>query len=314
MQKKLFESIESINARPFLKWAGGKSQLIAEIEKRLPEEIKKSKVIPVYVEPFIGGGAIFFYLKSHYNIKESYLFDINKELVLAYKVIQNNYIELIEELKTLEKEYYNKDDDQKSDMFYDIRDKYNSNIASFDYENENEEWVKKVAYLIFLNKTCFNGLYRKNSKGELNVPYGKNKKPAICDEKNIIEVNKALKNAHISSGDFYSSKEYITKDTLVYLDPPYRPISTTSSFNRYSKDGFTDEDQKRLKEFFKEMDDRGAYLILSNSDPKNINPKDNFFDDLYSGYNIYRVPAKRYINCDGKNRGNINELIITNIR
>lgn len=300
------------NAKPFLKWAGGKTQLLNELSDRLPQKIIKSGVIYKYIEPFVGGGALFFYLKRKFRIKESLLLDINRELIIGYKVIQNNHRNLIKLLAQYQNMYLKMSEDERKKFYYSTRKLYNKQISEFDYENYNEKWVKRAAQLIFLNKTCFNGLFRQNSKGEFNVPYGKYKNPKICDEQNIIEVNKALVDTKIICGDFLSAELYIDKNSFVYLDPPYRPINSTSSFTCYSKEGFSDSDQKRLADFYKRNCRKGSYLMLSNSDPKNYDENDDFFDVLYTGFNIERVSAKRSINSDGKNRGEINELIIRN--
>lgn len=300
------------NAKPFLKWAGGKTQLLDELYKRLPSSLIQSGKIERYVEPFVGGGAFFFFLKRNFRVKESFLIDINKELIIGYKVIQNNVNELIDELSSMEEKYLKLSEEQRKDFYYNIRDEYNRQKDNFDYVNYNLDWVKRAAYLIFLNKTCFNGLYRLNKKGEFNVPFGKYKNPTICDADNLIEVSKALENTEVICADFEESKKYIHKNTLVYLDPPYRPLNNTSNFTSYNEDGFDDDDQRRLAQFFKEMDKRGAYLILSNSDPKNEDVDDNFFDELYAGFIIERAKAKRYINSNGNKRGDISELIIRN--
>lgn len=304
--------MESINAKPFLKWAGGKTQLLGELTKRLQKYIKDSKFIDSYIEPFVGGGAMFFYLKRNFNVKNAFLFDINKELIIGYKVIQKDHRELINQLNMIGTEYLSKTDEKRKEYYYKIRDKYNKQMPDFDYKNYNKGWVERASYLIFLNKTCFNGLFRQNKSGEFNVPHGRYKNPKICCSENIIEANKALKNTEIFYDDFTKSEKYIEEESFVYLDPPYRPLSTTSSFTDYAKEGFDDEDQKRLSRFFKKMSQRGAYLMLSNSDPKNENPEDDFFDKLYKKYKIERVLASRIINCKGNGRGQINELIITN--
>ncbi|EMT39029.1 DNA adenine methylase (dam) [Thermoanaerobacter thermohydrosulfuricus WC1] len=300
------------NAKPFLKWAGGKTQLLDELYKRLPSSLIQSGEIERYVEPFVGGGAFFFFLKRNFKIRESFLIDINKELIIGYKVIQNNVNELIDELSSMEEKYLKLSEEQRKDFYYNIRDEYNRQKDNFDYVNYNLDWVKRAADLIFLNKTCFNGLYRLNKKGEFNVPFGKYKNPTICDAENLIEVSKALENTEIICADFEESKKYIQKNAIVYLDPPYRPLNNTSNFTSYNEDGFDDDDQRRLAQFFKEMDKKGAYLILSNSDPKNEDVDDNFFDELYAGFIIERVKAKRYINSNGDKRGDISELIIRN--
>jgi DNA adenine methylase len=302
------------DAKPFLKWAGGKTQLLEEFDKRLPPEITDSKVIERYIEPFTGGGAMFFFLKRTYDIKESFLFDINRELIIAYKVIQKDCKALIDKLSEIKCTHLQKSEDMRKEYYYRIRDKYNKQIENFNYNSFNEEWIERVTYLIFLNKTCFNGLFRQNKKGEFNVPFGRYKNPNIYDEKNIIEVSRALKNTKIFCGDFTSSSGYIKKSSFVYFDPPYRPLNRTSNFTSYSKDGFFDKDQIRLARFFEEMDEKDAFLMLSNSDPKNKDINDQFFDDLYKNYNINRISAKRHINSDASKRGEINELIITNYR
>ncbi len=300
------------NAKPFLKWAGGKSQLLKELEKRLPPSIIHTKTIPRYVEPFVGGGAMFFFLKRHYQVGESFLFDKNQELIMAYEVIKNDYKELIKDLSEMEDDHLQKSEESRKENYYKIREAYNRQMNDFDYNHYHNAWIKRASYLIFLNKTCFNGLFRQNSRGEFNVPFGRYKNPKICDEKNLGEVHKALQDVHLFCGDFTESKDYIHDKSLVYLDPPYRPISSTSYFTSYSKGGFNDEDQEKLAEFFKKMHKKGAYLMLSNSDPKNEDGGDNFFDILYKDFEIERIPAKRNINRNATGRGKIKELIIRN--
>ncbi len=299
-------------ARPFLKWAGGKTQLLNEFEKRLPSSIQNRKTIKHYIEPFVGGGALFFYLSKKFDVKNSYLFDINKELITAYKTIQVNPKGLIDKLEEIEERHLQKSEDKRKEHYYQIRSEYNQQMHDFDYNDYNDEWIERITYLIFLNKTCFNGLFRQNLKGEFNVPFGRYENPKILDKSNIIAVNKALINTKVFCADFTKSEDYIKKESLVYLDPPYRPISKTSNFTTYAKDGFIDEDQVRLSIFFEKMDKKGAYLMLSNSDPKNIDENDDFFDELYTNYNINRLSAKRNINSKTSKRGEINELIITN--
>ena len=300
------------SVKPFLKWAGGKTQLLDEFDRRLPSKIKGTKIIKKYIEPFIGGGAMFFFLKRKYDIKKSFLFDINPELIIAYKVIQENHKALLDRLSEIKHHHLQKSEDMRKEYYYQIRDRYNKQIKNFNYSSFNDEWIERATYLIFLNKTCFNGLFRHNKRGEFNVPFGRYKNPSIYDEENIIKVNKALKNTEIFCGDFTCSREYIQKDSFVYFDPPYRPLNRTSNFTGYSKDGFFDEDQIRLARFFEEANKKGAYLMLSNSDPKNKDVNDHFFDDLYKNYSINRIPAKRHINSDASKRGEISELIITN--
>jgi len=313
MKSKLSNQ-KTLNAKPFLKWAGGKTQLLEELVSRFPEEIKKKKKIEKYVEPFVGGGAMFFFLKNNFEINKAYLFDINRELIIGYKVIKRDAKDLIKELKKFEKKYFDKSEEERKNFYYKMRDSYNKQMVKFNYKKYSEEWIDRAVYLIFLNKTCYNGLFRQNKKGEFNVPFGRYKKPTICDKKNIKAVQKALKNTKIFCDDFSASQKYIDKNTFAYMDPPYRPINKTSSFTSYAKEDFNEDDQKRLAQFFKEMYRRGADLLLSNSDPKNENPEDNFFDNLYSDSCIERVPAKRFINCNASRRGEIKELVIWNYR
>jgi DNA adenine methylase len=302
----------NINAKPFLKWAGGKKQLLIEFNDRLPNHIKETGTIKRYVEPFVGGGAMFFFLKQHYTIEESILLDINRELVMAYQVIKNDHKNLTDMLKEIEENHLKLDEDGRKKNYYKIRDEYNAEIHRVYLENYSDQWIERTSNLIFMNKTCYNGLFRQNKTGEFNVPFGLYKNPRICDETNIQLVNNALKDTEILCADFTVSESYINEKTFVYLDPPYRPLSKTSNFTNYSKDGFNDFDQYKLASFFKKMDGTGAYLMLSNSDPKNEDSNDEFFDNLYTGYNINRVPAKRNINRDVLGRGIVNELIVRN--
>ncbi len=312
MRKMKYKSLNSTNARPFIKWAGGKTQLLVEFEKRLPLSIREKGEIKSYVEPFIGGGALFFYLKDKYSIKNSFLFDINPELIIAYKVVQKDHKKLIRELREIEDIHLEKSESERKENYYMIRTLYNAQMNDFDYDNYSAEWIKRTKYFIFLNKTCFNGLFRQNLKGEFNVPFGRYDNPKILDEPNIIAVNKSLASTEIFCADFNESSSYIQKSTLMYLDPPYRPLNRTSNFTTYAKNGFQEEDQIRLAQFFDEMNEKGAYLILSNSDPKNENLNDDFFEQHYKNFYINRISAKRNINSKITKRGCVNELIITN--
>lgn len=307
LEKTTVLNNNSINAKPFLKWAGGKARLTYDLEKRLPPIIKSTRQVNKYFEIFIGGGAFFFYMKGNYNIEKAYLFDINKELFIGYKVIQNNPDDLIKKLNELQQKFYKLNAKAREEFFYCMRDVYNNQIENFDYQNYNRFWIERASLLIFLNKTCFNGLYRQNKRGEFNVPFGGYENPKICDEKNIYAVYELLQNTELFCDDFEEAASKINKDSFVYLDPPYRPLNKTSSFTDYSKEGFTDIDQIRLAEFYKKMNTKGAYLMLSNSDSQ-----DNFLQELYCGFNITKAMANRMINCNGNGRGKITELIITN--
>ncbi|HKJ68601.1 MAG TPA: DNA adenine methylase [bacterium] len=299
-------------ACPFLKWAGGKTQLLDAIDERLPAPIKESGRIHRYVEPFVGGGAVFFHLQRRYEIGEAFLFDINRDLIVGYQVLKQDHEALIGQLSELETEFLGKSQEDRKTQFYQIRDIYNTQMIEFDYTRYSKEWIDRATFLIFLNKTCYNGLFRQNKKGEFNVPYGRYVNPTICDEENLRAGHQALQHSRVFCDEFTAAGEYIDNRTFVYFDPPYRPLNATSGFTGYFKDDFDDTDQRELAQFFQDMDTRGADLLLSNSDPQNINPEDTFFDDLYKGYRIKRVPAKRFINCDGKKRGDVNELLIRN--
>jgi len=298
--------------KPFLKWAGGKSQLLGQFEKYYPIEFKRGQ-IDSYIEPFIGGGAVFFHIAHKYNIKKAYLYDINPELILALKAVQKSPFELIERLDEISKRYKKLSSGERRILYYKMREEYNARRHQMKYEYYTEEWISRAVQLIFLNKTCFNGLFRMNSKGEFNVPYGSYQNPRILDEDNIVNASKLLQIAEIQTGDFENCETNITSSSFIYFDPPYRPISQTASFTSYSKLNFNDQSQIRLARFFRHLDEtRQVKIMLSNSDPMNENPSDRFFEDLYGGFTIRKVYANRMINCNAEKRGQISELLITN--
>ncbi len=298
-------------AKPFFKWAGGKSQLLYEFDSRFPHSLETDALVS-YIEPFVGGGAVFFYIAQLYPIKESVICDINPELILTWRVVKQDVTALIRLLSDLQEMYDTRDEALQLDLFYQIRDDLNRQKPSFDYETYGSHTIKRASQLLFLNKTCFNGLFRLNSRGEFNVPFGKYKNPNIVQEKNLIRASHLLTHTTIIQGDFTTCLEYVTSSSFVYIDPPYRPLNKTSSFTAYSQEGFSEQDQIRLMNFFRAVDKAGAKVMLSNSDPRNENPEDHFFDDLYQDYVIERVLAKRFINSKGDKRGAINELIIRN--
>ncbi len=302
------EIFEEINAKPVLKWAGGKGMLLPQITEHLPTKLKFG-AIKRYIEPFIGGGAVFFDIANNYNFEDAYLFDINPELVILYNVIKYNVNDLIAELFELQQKYNISED--KTAFYYSIRDAYNSFDKNINANSFSKDFIRRAALTVCLNRTCFNGLYRVNSKGLFNVPVGKYKNPRILDENNLKEVSKALQHATIIQTDFADVLKYVNKDSFVYYDPPYRPIDA-NSFNSYAVGDFNDEEQIRLKETFAKVDALGALQMLSNSDPTNHNAGDHFFDDLYSKYNIHRIWAKRIINANPNGRDGVRELLITN--
>ena len=292
--------------RPFLKWAGGKRQLLPTIEQHLFEGVRNG-TITRYVEPFVGGGAVFFHLRQRYPLQEFYISDFNPDLVNAYVVIRDELGTLLDALQILAAEYLPLEHEERSEVYYRIRDEYNAS------REDPPSATDRAAQTIFLNRTCFNGLYRVNSKGEFNVPHGRYKNPPIRDADNLHSVNLALQGVHILCGSYEICASNVDGNTFVYFDPPYRPLPNTPSFTDYAeKSSFGDEDQRTLAAFFSEMSLRGASLMLSNSDPKNTDPEDEFFDNLYSDFTIRRVFAKRAINSDGGGRGEITEILVTN--
>lgn len=306
--------------KPFLKWAGGKTQLLPIIDKNLPRPQIENGQITKFIEPFVGSGAVLFHILGNYQtIKEAYIYDINPELINVYIAIKNNLDELIKILKVLEEDYLPLDMEKRKEKYYDIRQKFNEEIDTL---NENDlnignAYSKRAAQFIFLNKTCFNGLFRVNKKGEFNVPMGKYKNPTICNKPVLEIASKYLQNVNIKCGDYKQSYQVIDNKTFVYFDPPYKPLSTSSSFTSYSKFDFNDDDQKELALYFHKLnEEKNAFLMLSNSDPKNTDPSNTFFEDIYknSHINIQSVNARRSINSNANKRGEITELLITNYK
>lgn len=295
-----------MHVKPFIKWVGGKTQLLDNISKKYPAELGKS--INKYCEPFIGGGAVLFDILSKYNLTEIMINDINPELINTYIQIRDNVHNLIVKLKTLQEMYWKYDSAQRWDYFYKQRERFNK----IKFMNNDKYNLEKASIFIFLNKTCFNGLYRVNKSGLFNVPMGNYKKPLICNETNLLAISGLLQNVIIRCGDYKECVDFIDKNTFVYIDPPYRPITKTSSFTSYMQQSFEDKQQIELGEFVLSINDKGAKVVVSNSDPKNTDASDEFFDELYSSLIIDRVNAKRVINCNGKNRGEISELLISN--
>lgn len=301
-----------IIAKPFLKWAGGKGQLLTQFEAYYPRELRSRK-IEKYAELFLGGGAVFFEVMQRFGVKSAYLSDVNKDLVLTYWVVQQKPDALIDYLEQYQKEFDSTPSERRNDLFLAVRSHFNQHRFEINYKKWADNWVPRAAQLIFLNKTCFNGLFRLNSKGEFNVPFGKYPNPSILDERNIRAASQVLQNAEIRIAAYNQSYSEITENTFAYFDPPYRPLNKTASFTAYTGDGFSDKDQAALASFFQKLDfEKGAKLMLSNSDPKNENPSDDFFEKTFSGYNLYRVSASRAINSNGEKRGAIHELVITN--
>lgn len=270
----------SRSAKPFIKWVGGKSQLLPELEKRIPRNYSR------YFEPFIGGGALFFSLEQ----RDAVINDINPELVNLYKVVRDNPGDLIDDLQkhVYEKEY-----------FYKIRevDRYPTYTRWSD--------IEKASRFIYLNKTCFNGLYRVNSKGHFNVPFGRYKNPRILDEPNLRACSRALQGVEIKEGSFTSAIQETLTNDFVYFDPPYIPLNATSDFTSYTKEKFDFLMQLGLRDLCCELNKRSVKFMLSNSSAPLV-------FELYKDFNIETVGARRSINSKGTKRGEVSEVIVTN--
>ena len=289
--------------RPFLKWAGGKGQLLTEIAKYYPFD---GKNITRYAEPFVGGGAVLFDILAKYELEAVYISDINAELINTYRAVRDNVSELIGRLQKMQAVYLPLDSEARRKVYITNRERFNS-ITLGSAVN-----VEKAALMIFLNRTCFNGLYRVNKKGLFNVPIGSYRNPLICDTENLQAVSQKLQNVEIVCGDYTKAADFIDRHTFVYFDPPYRPLTETANFTSYTDVEFDDDEQIRLAAFVNMMGVKGAKVVVSNSDPKNSNSNDDFFDRLYSIYNICRVAAPRMINSNSSARGKISELLISN--
>ncbi len=288
------------SVKPFIKWAGGKSQLLSDIRAKYLNKITK------YCEPFVGGGAVLLDVLANFKPDEVMINDINAELINTYIWIRDNVDALIEQLQPMQDSFLAMNDEERKEYYYDKRERFNA------LKKNDNSLIEQAALFIFLNKTCFNGLYRVNRKGEYNVPMGAYKNPSICDSENLRRISELLQGVQIICGDYSATADFIDEDTFVYIDPPYRPLTETSSFTSYASAEFGDKEQIELGSFVDKITAKGAKVVLSNSDPKNADVNDDFFDNLYRSYSIMRVSATRMINSKASGRGNINELLICN--
>lgn len=297
----------STEAKPFLKWAGGKGQLISQLEHHLPLDLKEQEF--TYIEPFVGGGALLFYMLQHFpNIKRAVINDVNTYLITAYQVIKNTPDDLIERLADLEEQYFSLVEEVEKKKFYlQVRDIFN---------NDKLDDIDRSKYLIFLNRTCFNGLYRVNAKGKFNVPFGRHLHPTICNAEVIKADSQVLNRVEmvILNGDFGMTQKYMSDGyNFFYFDPPYRPLNATSSFNSYSKEDFNDDEQIRLRDYCAFLNENpNVKWMLSNADCSAKNPDDTFFEKIYADFSINRVYASRAINANPSKRGKLTELLIKN--
>ena len=291
-------------AKPFVKWVGGKSQLIGQIEALMPDGFDALRAVR-YVEPFVGGGAMLFHFLRHYaNITSAVINDINADLIGAYLCVRDHPGELIASLKAIEAQYYSlPTGESRKAFYYQMRERFNA---------KRGDTIENATLLIFLNRTCFNGLYRVNKAGRFNVPFGRYAHPRICDSATILADSRLLQDVEIMRGDFGDTIARIKGPTLFYIDPPYRPLSLTSSFHDYTAMDFDDEEQRRLKLFCDTISGKGAMFMLSNSDCLAKDGNDTFFDDLYQDYHISRVWATRSVNADPAKRGKLTEILVDN--
>ena len=295
-------------AKPFIKWAGGKGQLLEQLDAYLPEDFGDRRNI-TYIEPFVGGGAMLFYMLQRYpNIQHAVINDVNSDLTTCYQTVRDTPEELITSLMDIQDAYNAlQTEEARRDFFLAARDRYNE---------KNLEPIENTTKFIFLNRTCFNGLYRVNKKGLFNVPFGKYINPQICDPATIRLDSELLQRVEILTGDFEATLNFVGDGyNFFYFDPPYRPLNATSSFNSYSKEDFNDEEQIRLRDFCARLNGRlGIGWMLSNADCSAKNPEDTFFEDIYNDFFINRVYASRAINANPSKRGKLTELLICNYR
>ncbi|MCQ2242952.1 MAG: DNA adenine methylase [Bacteroidaceae bacterium] len=293
-----------VKAKPFIKWVGGKTQLIEQLDAQLPADFGNWDNV-TYIEPFVGGGAMLFYMLQRYpNIKHAVINDVNPDLTTCYRTVRDNPEELIASLQDIQNVYNALETEAaRKEFFLAVRDRYNE---------KNLEPIENTTKFFFLNRTCFNGLYRVNKRGLFNVPFGKYTNPQICDPATIRKDSEILQRVEILTGDFELTFPHANGNTLFYFDPPYRPLSNTSSFNDYSKEAFNDDAQIRLKEYCDRVNEAGFHFMLSNSDSRGKNVEDDFFDVLYGAYQIERVWASRNINSNASKRGKLTEILVHN--
>lgn len=281
-------------AKPFVKWAGGKGKLLPILDANLPADLREQQEV-TYIEPFVGGGAMLFYMLEHYpNIRRAIINDINPALINCYRRIKNNHVSLIRELRSLHNSYYGVEtQEERRALYYAYRDEYNL------VTTHRRNTIRAAALFVFLNKTCFNGLYRENNQGQFNVPYGRYVvRPTICNEQVINAAHEALKNVEILLGDYADVNQFLNWNeyNLFYFDPPYRPLLGSNNFKQYTSNAFNDPEQEALKNYCDDIQAHGCYFMLSNSDSE-VESGVSYFEQLYDGYNIQHIFAPRTINA-----------------
>lgn len=304
MAYKIKDKNQTKCAKPFVKWAGGKTSIVDILESQLPKEFDSQQDV-TYIEPFVGGGGMLFHMLVHHkNIRQVIINDINADLMHCYKLTKTNPELLIAKLKQIEIDFYHFDDQESRKLYYyNMRQLYNSGTMTKD---------ERAACFIFLNRTCFNGLYRENMDGKFNVPFGKNKNPRICDPETILADQKVLSRVDIYVGNYSKVIDHLGNGyNFLFMDPPYRPLTDTSSFMLYSKAGFGDNEQRNLKEFCDKLSQKGCKLMLCNSFSFDNNG-DSFFEKLYKEYWVKKIAAPRYINAYAEKREKETELLFRN--
>lgn len=301
----------SQTARPFLKWAGGKGQLLGQLQTFFPEGLRRGE-IRRYVEPFIGSGAVFLWVRQNCRVQDYLLSDANAELILVYQVLRDQVDSLVATLADLQDKYLGFTEPERRAFYYELRERYNGQRHWMDGYMAPAARIERASQLLFLNRTGYNGLFRLNASGKFNVPFGRYANPRLVDPDNLRAVSRLLQGVAIRHGDFTEIKGEADQQTFVYFDPPYRPVSKTARFTSYSAETFGDEEQLRLAELYRRLDVRGAKLMLSNSDPQYFDPADDFLVQAYHGFRIERVQARRNINSRAGKRGPVSELLILN--
>lgn len=298
-------------AGPFLKWAGGKGQLLPQLAARLPAALRAGR-LERYVEPFVGSGALFFYVRQRYAVGEYVLIDRNPALIQVYQAVQSHVDALIERLLDWQARYRALDEAGRRTLYYAVRTAFNAHLAEGDESRLPTALIEQAARFIFLNRTCYNGLFRVNRQGAFNVPFGRYRNPTICQSDNLRAAARCLAGVRLTQGDFTTCRAYVDAGAFVYFDPPYRPLGPTANFTAYATDAFDEAQQRRLASLYRDLAQGNAYLMLSNSDPVGLGSADPFYAAAYAGFHVEKVQARRRINSRADGRGAIDEVLILN--
>lgn len=294
-------------ASPVLKWAGGKRKVLEQLRRHYPIGLTNGD-IDSFAEPFVGAGAVFFDIAQRYSLEHYYLYDINPELILVYQALQYDPEPVIRHLQRFADDYFSVAHEQRADVYYRVREHYNTQKPC--YNPSHPHGARRAAMTLFLNRTCFNGLYRVNRQGQFNVPHGRYLNPGIVNRCNLTQSAELLQKATLKLADFSEISEVAHPGLFIYYDPPYKPMSKTALFNHYTRHGFDDHEQQRLCDFYHLMHQRGVKQLLSNSDP--YDDEQSYFDELYQPFSIHRILAARNINAKATKRGPVQEIVVKN--